>query len=298
MTLMSTEDLRAMDLLDRAGRRVGGVRDVLLDGATGRLRYAVIAVGQAGLAGTLGIGERLVPVPVAALRLEAGRMVLSRDATALAAAPSYARSHPPSFDAAYCDQLATFWGVAPGEGDGDSAMPDVTAADLANLQSPRVSAAADLTTVSRALAARGAEAASVVDERGQGLGIVTLRDIALALGRAHDPAARRTDTPAPSSQSAARAGDEMDRMEAPREPTQAAVSRAPDTTPVAQPVNGASPPAPDSQPSSDDPEQPPVVPAATGPQATPALDVTSCPRCGVHIRAGAAYCGSCGVSLR
>lgn len=306
MTLMSTDDLRAMDLLDRAGNRIGGVRDVLLDGDSGRTRYVVVALGQAGLAGALGIGERLIPIPFRALRLETGRMVLSRDATALAAAPSYTRSHPPSFEAVYCAKLADFWGVEADDADGDDAVHHVVAGDLAHAALPRVGASADLATVARTLAARGADAARVVDEQGTTLGIVTLRDVGLALGRTHSGAPRWSRSGATAGESSANVTDQNASH---GDPGQSRLARAPDTTPVTQPP-GSVDTSEDQEPAAaaasdgqsgavvEDSAPPPATSAVGNIPDEPAALAVLCSHCGAHNRPSAAFCAACGARLR
>lgn len=109
MDIISSERIRAMEVLDSGGARLGSVKDLLIDLWTGRVRYVVVAAASHRLAGALGLGERLVAIPLEALRRDNGQLTLPRGVTALAGAPAFAASRPPAFDDDYERELATYW---------------------------------------------------------------------------------------------------------------------------------------------------------------------------------------------
>lgn len=109
MDVISSERIRAMEVLDSGGARLGSVKDLLIDLWTGRVRYVVVAAASHRLAGALGLGERLVAIPLEALRRDNGQLTLPRGVSALAGAPAFAASRPPAFDDDYERELATYW---------------------------------------------------------------------------------------------------------------------------------------------------------------------------------------------
>jgi sporulation protein YlmC with PRC-barrel domain len=317
MSILSLQDLGNMDMVDGAGIRLGAVKDLLFDPATGRICYAVVAPGQAGLAGALGIGERLVAIPFAVLRLDGGQLLLERDGAALAGAPAFGRGRPPGFDRAYQEELAGYWGAPAGEHAGGDAGHRVTAAELVHAAAPSVPATADLAEVARALAERGAEAAQVVDAEGRSAGIVTLRDVALALGGAAAgrpggagltagagsdaaPAAAQAD----GARGRATAAGSGDGAAQGAEPAAAGTASGPARATGASgaPVPGAADSAPAMPGDQGAPEagQRAVAAPATRPreQAAQEPDEMACPHCGATNRAGARFCVQCGAPLR
>jgi sporulation protein YlmC with PRC-barrel domain len=69
--LMACSRLAGGAVLDANDDEVGRLDHLVIDVASGRIAYAVIARG-----GVFGIGETLFEVPWSALRLDAGRQVL------------------------------------------------------------------------------------------------------------------------------------------------------------------------------------------------------------------------------
>jgi len=61
------------DVENPPGEKLGDIRDIVLDSATGRIRYAVVGAG-----GFLGLGEKYFAFPWTALTSKAGkRRILS-----------------------------------------------------------------------------------------------------------------------------------------------------------------------------------------------------------------------------
>jgi len=87
--------LMGKDVYNDEAEDLGHVRDLMLDLASGRVRYAVLA-----LSGRPGAQDRLLPVPWSALRLdsELRRFVLDIDRARLEQAPGFAPGRWPDLD--------------------------------------------------------------------------------------------------------------------------------------------------------------------------------------------------------
>ncbi|HEX9057942.1 MAG TPA: PRC-barrel domain-containing protein [Ktedonobacterales bacterium] len=289
MAIISTEQLHDMDMVDTAGNRVGAVKDVLVDASSGRIKYAVVAPGQSGLAGALGIGERLVAIPFALLRLDSGQAVLPRDASALMAAPAYARSHPPSFDEKYQREVAQYWGMPDGARELDD-LGGVSASDMAAKALAHVRANMGLREIAGVLVGRGVDAAQVIGEEGQIVGVITARDVigALARGAAEESQVtehRAGEIPVAAQPTAMRAGE-------------APAKDAVDVAAVgAEGIAGES----EAAPSAPEPASRPQATAGPTTRPRPADQSVesgiACPSCGFVNRSDAVFCRRCGTRL-
>lgn len=309
MSVISTERLREMEVLDMAGNRLASIKDLLIDPQSGQTRYAVLAVGPAGLAGAFGIGERMIAVPYAVLQLDSGQLVLQRDATVLAAAPSFPPSQPPDFNHSYEARLADYWSV-PHYWEADLADSDsITAGDLVERALSSIPASASLHEIATALVSQRAEAAQVVDAQGQYLGVITLRDVGAAVGQrtASAPISPRTpdverataqnapaetpsshvdpeqsDTPA-RTESARSSAAPTNRDEQP-DATSVRMRTPADTTPVSEATSIEHP--------SGEPNDRPRTTMTGQP------DTIRCQQCSATNRLGARFCANCGAQMR
>ena len=66
--LIASDKVVGAEVFGRDGRRLGAVHNLMVDKVTGRVAYAVLSVG-----GFLGLGERLHPLPWAALTYDPAR---------------------------------------------------------------------------------------------------------------------------------------------------------------------------------------------------------------------------------
>jgi hypothetical protein len=327
MAVVSTERLREMELVDATGERIGSLRDLLLEPGSGRVRYAVVAVGQHGLAGALGLGERVAAIPYQLLRVESGQLMLPRNAASLADAPSFAPGHPPDFDRPYEEQLARYWGIVPYWEHDFAEAERLTAGDLADGSALAVPASADLHMVARALTAQLAGAAIVTDEQGRPLGLVTLREVSAALGR--PPEITRAVTTAPSPRAAAASAEPSARGShgwVEEGATGAGQSDQPAMQPAGVDVSpdvagaptapmlpstvasGAAAPAgrggtPTGPAGTETPEAVTVIKEAQPSGSPSSVDGSSagdakCPACAATNRQGAGFCARCGARLR
>lgn len=114
MLLTTLHHLGDMDILDRAGQKMGRVRDVLLDASTGRCEYLLVSADGGGPFGNLGATSNLTPVPLSLFSMK--DRVLSMDATRdiFKGAPSFSASDIGTFTPDYLEKLNSFWGIGGG----------------------------------------------------------------------------------------------------------------------------------------------------------------------------------------
>ena len=92
--LLSTETLLGSDVKNQQGQDVGDLKQLMLDPHTGRVMYAVVAIG-----GFLGMGENTVIVPWNALEVarDGKSLVLSVSPQMLQQAPAYEKGKEPMY---------------------------------------------------------------------------------------------------------------------------------------------------------------------------------------------------------
>jgi len=88
-TLIAASKVKGTEVFNLAGESLGSIDDIMIDKATGRAIYAVMAFG-----GFLGMGESYHPLPWATLTYHAdkGGYVVNLDKAKLNGAPHYARN--------------------------------------------------------------------------------------------------------------------------------------------------------------------------------------------------------------
>jgi hypothetical protein len=109
--VMSSDDLVGDRVVNAANEDLGTVEHIMIDVATGRVAYAVLAFG-----GVFGLGEKLFAIPWAALTLEAEhrRFVMSIDKERLERAPGFDKDHwPVMADAPWAQRIHDYYGVRP-----------------------------------------------------------------------------------------------------------------------------------------------------------------------------------------
>ena len=107
--VMAASSLEGEAVLDATGETLGEIEEIMLDVKSGRIAYAVLAVG-----GFLGIGEKYFAVPWRALALDADRkcFVLDVDKDTLANAPGFDKDHWPSMaDETWAAEVHRFYGM-------------------------------------------------------------------------------------------------------------------------------------------------------------------------------------------
>ncbi|MEN3112743.1 PRC-barrel domain-containing protein [Uliginosibacterium paludis] len=106
--VMAADTLEGNDVLNMQSEKLGDIKDIMIDVASGRVAYAVLAAG-----GFLGIGERLFAIPWSALTLDADRkcFLLDIDAERLRNAPGFDKDHWPAMaDSTWASEVHTYYG--------------------------------------------------------------------------------------------------------------------------------------------------------------------------------------------
>jgi sporulation protein YlmC with PRC-barrel domain len=109
--LMGAETLVGNDVFNRKGEDLGDIKELMLDTASGNVRYAVLSYG-----GFLGMGDKLFAVPWKALRLdtENKRFELNVEKERLESAPGFDKdSWPDMADPSWADEINTYYGTEP-----------------------------------------------------------------------------------------------------------------------------------------------------------------------------------------
>lgn len=109
--LMGADTLLGEDVVNGYDERLGDIKEIMIDMATGQVAYAVLSFG-----GVLGIGEKMFAVPWQALELDTvnKRFVLDVSKERLKAAPGFDRdAWPDMADVTYTDAIHTFYGTDP-----------------------------------------------------------------------------------------------------------------------------------------------------------------------------------------
>lgn len=104
---LSASTLIGDAIVNPAGEKLGDLKDIVLDTATGEIVYAVLASG-----GMLGMGEKLFAVPWNALRVEGDNQNLVLDASPdrLKSADGFDKDHWPSApDAGFVEHGRTYY---------------------------------------------------------------------------------------------------------------------------------------------------------------------------------------------
>lgn len=100
------------DVENPQGEKLGDIRDIVLDPATGRIRYAVLGAG-----GFLGLGEKYFAIPWTALTSKAGEkgdFILNVDKEKLKNAPGFDKDHWPNMaDRSWAEQVYAYYGAKP-----------------------------------------------------------------------------------------------------------------------------------------------------------------------------------------
>jgi sporulation protein YlmC with PRC-barrel domain len=107
--LMGAETLLGNDVYNTADEKLGTIKELMIEMATGKISYAVLSYG-----GFLGMGDRLFAVPWQALQLDTQnkRFTLDAGKDKLKNAPGFDKDHWPSMaDTSWANDVCTFYGV-------------------------------------------------------------------------------------------------------------------------------------------------------------------------------------------
>lgn len=107
-TSMSAFALKDREVINYQSEILGKIRDVVLDPQTNRVSIVMISGDE------VGIGDKLIPVPVTALTLVGDNIVLDTNKSQMAQAPSYDRTDLPSIsDRTKYEQTYRYFGIRP-----------------------------------------------------------------------------------------------------------------------------------------------------------------------------------------
>lgn len=107
--LMGASSLFSHDVYNRSGENLGGIKELVLDVANGRIAYAVLAYG-----GFLGMGRKRLVVPWNALKLdiEHERFTLNLERDELKTVPGFDKSDWPNMsDKAWEKTIYDYYGI-------------------------------------------------------------------------------------------------------------------------------------------------------------------------------------------
>jgi sporulation protein YlmC with PRC-barrel domain len=121
--LMGADTLLGEHVVNGAEESLGEIKEIMLDMASGRVAYAVLAFG-----GFLGMHEKLFAVPWQALQLDNAhhRFVLNVEKERLKTAPGFNKdAWPDMSDVAWASEVHTFYGTDPLKGGAMNMVPGV-----------------------------------------------------------------------------------------------------------------------------------------------------------------------------
>jgi sporulation protein YlmC with PRC-barrel domain len=113
--VMGTRTLLGNDVYNDEGKDLGDIKEIMLDMASGKISYAVLAFGA-----FLGMGEKLFAVPWDALTLdtERKRFVLNVEKERLKRAPGFDKDKWPNMaDQSWANEIHAYYGRSPSQSD-------------------------------------------------------------------------------------------------------------------------------------------------------------------------------------
>ena len=106
--VISSKDVEGTSVFSSSGSKLGSIDELMIDKASGQVRYAVMEFG-----GFLGVGTDRYPVPWSLLTydIDKGGYVVPLDRAKLDGAPNHREGSVPRYDAAYEQHLNSYYGV-------------------------------------------------------------------------------------------------------------------------------------------------------------------------------------------
>jgi sporulation protein YlmC with PRC-barrel domain len=107
-TLISSDRVEGTAVYNKAGDKLGSIDELMIDKASGQVRYAVLEFG-----GFLGIGTDRYPLPWHSLTYDThlDGYVVPLDKAKLEGAPRYVGDERPDYNRDYDRQLTNYWGL-------------------------------------------------------------------------------------------------------------------------------------------------------------------------------------------
>ena len=109
--VMAADTLTGDEVLNDVDEKLGEIKDIMIDVATGRVAYAVMSVG-----GVLGVGDKLLAIPWSALKLDPARKCFRLNSTRerVENAPGFDKDHWPTMaDQQWAEDLHAEYGARP-----------------------------------------------------------------------------------------------------------------------------------------------------------------------------------------
>lgn len=106
-SFLSASTLTGDDVVNPQGENLGDLKDFMLDTTSGKIAYAVVALG-----GILGMGGKLFAVPWSAFSVDGKNknLVMNVPKERLKNAPGFDRNHWPNFaDAAFGESIRSYY---------------------------------------------------------------------------------------------------------------------------------------------------------------------------------------------
>ncbi len=105
---LAEADTSGLKVQTRDGDNLGQVKSFMVDKRSGHVTYVVLSLG-----GFLGLNKSYYPVPFALLAYDTTEdgYIVTVDRRLLEGGPSWA-NHPPEFNQAYADRVASYYGTA------------------------------------------------------------------------------------------------------------------------------------------------------------------------------------------
>ena len=107
--VLSSSSIHGTDVVNREGKSIGEIKDLMLDLRTGEVQYCVLSFG-----GFLGIGDKLFAVPLPAFDVDTHdeQFVLDVSKERLEQAPGFDKDNwPRTGDTAFVDSVYSYYGV-------------------------------------------------------------------------------------------------------------------------------------------------------------------------------------------
>jgi len=107
-TTIAASKVEGTKVYNLQGEKLGSIDDLVIDKASGQVRYAALEFG-----GFLGMGTDIYPVPWSRLKYDTGNdgYVIDLDKTQLEGAPRYAQGADPEYTGDYGRKVYDYYGV-------------------------------------------------------------------------------------------------------------------------------------------------------------------------------------------
>jgi sporulation protein YlmC with PRC-barrel domain len=105
-SVISSDKVEGTTVYNPQGEKLGSIDDLMIDRATGQVRYAVLEFG-----GFLGMGTDRYPIPWSMLKYDDGRSgyIVPLDKARLEKAPRYSDERVPTYDSEYGQRVNTYY---------------------------------------------------------------------------------------------------------------------------------------------------------------------------------------------